>query len=127
MEYLVCYSSFKLEYSKKSCNSMGLDGLCGSGWCTSDARRSTTGTTYRYNGASIHWKTKLQKTISLSTAEAEYNAASTAAVQIIYLRSLLRDWASCLRATRRSSETTTRASDGALAEDDISVNNDVNY
>jgi hypothetical protein len=38
------------------------------------------------SGAPIHWKTKLQKTIILLTAEVEYYAAST----VIYLRSLVR-------------------------------------
>jgi hypothetical protein len=90
MEYLVCYPRFKLEYSKKSCNSMGLDGFCYSDWVTSDTRRSTTGTIYRYNGAPIKGKTKVKKTISLSTAEAEYYGVSTTAVESTHLRLLLR-------------------------------------
>jgi hypothetical protein len=87
----VRYPGFKLEYSKKSSNYTGLDGFCDSDWGTSDTRRSTTGTIYRFNGAPIHWKMKLQKTISLSTAEEEYYTASTATVDIIYLRSLVRN------------------------------------
>jgi hypothetical protein len=59
MEYLVCYPSFKLEYSKKSCNSMGLNGFCDADWATSDTRHSTTGFIFCYNGAPIQWKTKL--------------------------------------------------------------------
>ncbi len=39
MECLVSYPSFKLEYSKKSCNRMGLDGFCDSDWGTRDTRR----------------------------------------------------------------------------------------
>ena len=35
------------------------------------------------------WRSKLQKTIALSTAEAEYYAASEIAIEIIYLRNLL--------------------------------------
>jgi hypothetical protein len=90
MEYLVGYPSFKLEYSKKSCNRMGLDGFCDANWATSDTRHFTTGFIFRYIGAPIQWKTKLQKSVSLSTAEAEYYAASLAAVDVIYLRTLLR-------------------------------------
>jgi hypothetical protein len=45
---------------------------------------------FHYNGAPIQWKTKLQKTISLSTAEAEYYAASLSAIEVLYLRTLLR-------------------------------------
>jgi hypothetical protein len=65
MEYLVSYPSFKLEYSKKSCNRMGLDGFCDPDWGTCNTIRSTTDTIYRYNGAPIHGKTKLHQTISL--------------------------------------------------------------
>ena len=90
MEYLVKYPSFKLEYSKRP-KTIGLDGYCDADWGNNSSRRSTTGNIFRYNGAPIHWKTKLQKTIALSTAEAEYYAASTAAVEVIYLRSLLKN------------------------------------
>jgi hypothetical protein len=90
MEHLVRYPSFKLEYSKKSCNSMGLDGFCDADWATSDTRRSTTGFIFRYNGAPMQWKTKLQKSVSLSTAEAEYYAALLTRIDVIYLRTLLR-------------------------------------
>jgi hypothetical protein len=48
----------------------------------------TTGNIFHFIGAPILWKTKLQKTISLSMAVADYYAASTAAVEIIYLRPL---------------------------------------
>ena len=44
---------------------------------------------FRYNGGPIAWKSNLQKTIALSTAEAEYYSASTAAAEVIYLKHLL--------------------------------------
>jgi hypothetical protein len=91
MEYIVKYPSFKLDYKKKPNKVTGLDGFCDADWGTSDTRRSTTGNVFRYNGAPIHWKSKLQKTIALSTAEAEYYSASLGAVEVIYLRTLLRD------------------------------------
>ena len=43
----------------------------------------------RYNRGLILWRSKLQKTVSLSSAEAEYYAASEMAIEIIYLRNLL--------------------------------------
>jgi hypothetical protein len=73
MEYLVRYPSFKLEYSRKSCN---LDSFCDADWETSDTRRSTTAFIFRYTGAPIQWKTRLKRTVSLSTAEAEYYAVA---------------------------------------------------
>ncbi len=42
-----------------------------------------------YNKSPISWKSKMQKTTALSTAEAEYYSASTAAMELLYLRYLL--------------------------------------
>ncbi len=42
-----------------------------------------------YNSCQILWRSKLQKTTALSTAEAEYHSASTAATEALYLRNLL--------------------------------------
>jgi hypothetical protein len=53
------------------------------------SRRSTSGTLMLYNKATIMWKSKMQKTTALSTAEAEYYSASTASTEILYLRALL--------------------------------------
>jgi hypothetical protein len=41
----------------------------------------------RYNETFVLWHSKMQKTISLSTAEAEYYAQM--AIEVIYLRNLL--------------------------------------
>ena len=90
MEYLTKFSSFRLDYRKHPSSVIGLDGFCDADWGNSDSRRSTTGYVFRYCGAPIHWKSKLQKTIALSTAEAEYYSASLAAVEVIYLRQLLK-------------------------------------
>ncbi len=64
----------------------GLDGFTGT---DSVLRRSTTGLVARYNRAPILWRSKLQKTVALSTAKAEYYSASEMAVEVIYLRKLL--------------------------------------
>jgi hypothetical protein len=42
-----------------------------------------------YNKAQIMWKSKMQNTKALSTAEAEYYSASTAGTEILNLRALL--------------------------------------
>ena len=87
MGYLKHTSSFKLTY--RSGKGHGLDGFADSDWGNSVSRRSTTGLLARYNKTIVLWRSKLQKTISLSTAEAEYYAASEIAIEIIYLRNLL--------------------------------------
>jgi len=89
MEYLTNQPSLKLTYPKQPKKAMGLEGFCDSDWGNSSSRRSTTGIIFRYDGAPIYWKSKLQKTIALSTAEAEYYAASVGASETIYLRRLL--------------------------------------
>ncbi len=70
--------------------SNGLSGYCDSDSANSSSRSSTAGNLFLYSRAPISWRSKLQKTVVLSTAEAEYNAASSAAVEVIYLRYLLR-------------------------------------
>lgn len=55
----------------------GLDGYCDADWGNHSSRRSTTGVLFACNGAPILWRSKLQKTIALSTVEAEYYAASS--------------------------------------------------
>jgi hypothetical protein len=42
-----------------------------------------------YNGAPVMWRSKIQNTTALSTAEAEYYSASTAATEVMYIRALL--------------------------------------
>ena len=44
------------------------------------------------NGGAVSWKSTKQKSVSLSTAEAEWYAASEAGKEIIYLRSILFDF-----------------------------------
>ena len=42
-----------------------------------------------YNKSPTMWKSKMQKTTVLSTAEAEYYSASAAGCEVLYLRDLL--------------------------------------
>ena len=53
--------------------------------------KSRTGCVIRYAGCPIHWFSRLQSEISLSTTEAEYIALSTAAREALPMRSLLSD------------------------------------
>jgi hypothetical protein len=66
-----------------------LDGFADADWGNSESRRSTTGMLARYNKGLIYWRSKMQKTVSISTAEAEYYAASEMAIEVLYLRNLL--------------------------------------
>ena len=55
-----------------------------------DTRKSHTGYVLMLNGAAISWKYKRQRTVSLSSAESEYIAASHCSQEVIYLREILR-------------------------------------
>jgi hypothetical protein len=57
-----------------------------------DTRRSHTGYILMLNGGAVSWKSTKQKSVSLSTAEAEWYAASEAGKEIVYLRSILNDF-----------------------------------
>jgi hypothetical protein len=54
-----------------------------------DNRRSTSGVMVMVNGAPVIFKSKLQSSVSLSTAEAEYVALSLCIQEILWTRSLL--------------------------------------
>lgn len=56
-----------------------------------DDRKSFTGYVFVYNGAPISWDAKKQRTVALSSTEAEYMGVTEAAKEAIYLRALLND------------------------------------
>ena len=89
MEYLEGFPSFKLTYRRRPAVDGGLSGFADSDWGNSSSRRSTSGNLILYNRSPVLWRSKMQKTTALSTAEAEYYSASTAATEVIYLRHLL--------------------------------------
>ena len=51
-------------------------------------RKSTSGCCFSLGSTSISWMTRKQKSVSLSTVEAEYIAASMACCEAIWLRKL---------------------------------------
>ena len=56
-----------------------------------DDRKSTTGVLFRLGSMPITWQSSKQKVVALSSCEAEYVAATTAACQGIWLSRLLAD------------------------------------
>ena len=68
------------------------------GYCDADyaadlsTRKCTTGYVFKVHGGAVSWASRLQKSTALSTAEAEYMAASSAAQESIWLSRLLADF-----------------------------------
>jgi hypothetical protein len=56
-----------------------------------DDRKSTSGMVFYRGPNPISWNSQKQKVVALSSCEAEYIAASTAACQGVWLRRLLAD------------------------------------
>jgi hypothetical protein len=86
MLYLRSTKGWKLTLAP--CDSMGLQTYVDSNWAT---RFSCSGALYFYHGCLIHWFSKMQKSVALSSAEAEFFGASLAARDLIFLVELLAD------------------------------------
>ena len=54
-----------------------------------DSRKSTTGFVLMFGGAAVSWKSKRQSVVALSSAEAEFMAASSLVQEVIYIRKFL--------------------------------------
>jgi hypothetical protein len=87
IKYLKTTSEIGLHYKKSSFDIQG--------WCDSDYandttdRKSTTGWIFKLGENTISWKSRKQNSVSLSTTEAEYMAASDASKEAIWLQDLL--------------------------------------
>jgi hypothetical protein len=70
-------------------NAPTLIGYSDADWAQSYDRRSITGYTFMLCGGAISWQSKKQKTVALSTVEAEYMAITQASKEAIWWRSTL--------------------------------------
>jgi hypothetical protein len=87
---IVRYLKGTSEYGLKYGGGSGLVGYCDADYAGDvDSRRSTTGFCFLLNGAAVSWSCKLQPTVAVSTAEAEYMSASAAVKEALWLQKLL--------------------------------------
>jgi len=90
LRYVKATSTLGITYHPTS--DLILTGYSDSDWASDiNTRRSTTGYLFTLAGGAISWNSRLQKTVALSSTEAEYMALSEAAKEAIALRSLCRD------------------------------------
>jgi hypothetical protein len=87
-QYIAYSANFQLTYKPDSSSDI-LSGYCDSDWGGDfGTRKSTTGYIFLYKNSPISWSSKLQKTVALSSCEAEYMALKEAIKEQIYLKSL---------------------------------------
>jgi hypothetical protein len=92
--HIVQYVGSTLEYCIKynGKDAYGLIVYADADWASNPIdRKSTTGMVVKLAGAPVYWKSAKQKTIALSSTEAEYMAASDACRQIAWLRNLFQE------------------------------------
>jgi len=77
--YLVGTPNYRLTYNGAA--GQGLNACTDSDWASDvNTRRSTSGYFIKLAGGLISWTTKAQKTVALSSTEAEYMSGRTSAV-----------------------------------------------
>lgn len=81
--YLRGTSSLRLEFSKEANGQ--INGYSDADWAGSlDDRKSTSGFVFTASGGAISWASRKQRTVALSSHEAEYISLSTATQEAIW-------------------------------------------
>lgn len=93
LKYLSQTKAYCLKYSRENSE---LVGFVDADWASDTTdRRSYTGFCFTISGAAISWESKKQRTVALSSCEAEYMALSEACREAIYLQKLLLEITGC--------------------------------
>lgn len=86
IRYLLSTQDIGINY-KRSTESVQPSGFCDADWGRDPGdRRSVSGYVFTMGGGAVSWKVKRQLVVALSTAEAEYLAASQATREAIWMR-----------------------------------------
>jgi hypothetical protein len=88
LRYLKGTEELGLRYSSKG--PLNLHAYSDASWGDDHGRRSTTGVLVKAAGGAIGWMSVRQKTVTLSTAEAEYTAACEAARSVVGYRQFMK-------------------------------------
>lgn len=87
LKYLLKTKGYCLRYSREAAE---LEGFVDADWASdSNDRRSYTGFCFMKSGSAVSWESKKQRTVALSSCEAEYMALSEACREAIYLNNLM--------------------------------------
>ncbi|GJZ30336.1 retrotransposon protein, putative, ty1-copia subclass [Tanacetum coccineum] len=92
LKYLRNTRDMFLVYGGKPDAELNVTGFCDASWqCDKDDTKSQTGYVFVVNGGAVDWKSKKQTTIAMSAAQAEYMAASKAAMDAVWIRKFVGD------------------------------------
>jgi len=84
MKYVNTTRDFSLTFQKEKETKINLIGFTDSDYATSlDDRKSNSAYVFKYNNFTISWNSAKQKTVSLSSTEAEYIALSSAVKEAV--------------------------------------------
>jgi hypothetical protein len=89
LRYLGSTKDYSITYKKGDFDFTGYSDSDYAG--DKDTRRSTTGYVFLAAGGAISWSSRLQPTVAVSTAEAEFMAAAAAVKEALWLRKLKAD------------------------------------
>jgi hypothetical protein len=90
LRYIRGTINYGLRYTAS--NDIQLHGFTDSDWAGSaEDGKSTSGMCFSLGSAMISWSSKKQKSVALSTVEAEYMAACEACIEAVWLRKLISD------------------------------------
>ena len=94
LRYLAGSRRGGITYTRQSgVMGMWMWGSVDSDWAgDADSRRSYGGYAFHLHGGVMSWRSKQHAFVSLSTAEAEFVSASSAAKEAVWLRRLLEEW-----------------------------------
>jgi hypothetical protein len=88
LAYMKHTSKVTLEYHRES-GLLSLKSYVDSDWASSEECKSMSRMVHLLNDSVIAWSSKKQATVTLSTGEAEYVAASECTREVVYLRQVL--------------------------------------
>jgi hypothetical protein len=89
VRYLVGTVDYGITYRR---DGGGLSAMCDSDWAgCPDTRRSTTGFKTGLAGGPLEWSSHVQRSVALSSLEAEFSAANSVVREIVHERRLLHE------------------------------------
>ncbi|GJW74099.1 retrotransposon protein, putative, ty1-copia subclass [Tanacetum coccineum] len=92
LKYLRNTKDMFLVYGGNPDTELEVTGFCDASWqCDKDDTKSQTGYVFVVNGGAVDWKSKKQTTIAMSATQAEYMAASEAAMEAVWIRKFVGD------------------------------------